>query len=159
MPRALVIGIGNPDRGDDGAGRAVARLLTTRALPKTDFRETEGEATDILAFIEEAEAVWLVDASRSGAAPGAIRTFDLNEGPLPATAGDTSTHGLGLSQALELARAFGTLPSHCRVLAIEGKDFETGAPMSPHVRTAVEELTARLETEIREAVTAQHRSV
>ena len=30
---ALVVGVGNPDRGDDGVGRAVAALVRGRALP------------------------------------------------------------------------------------------------------------------------------
>ena len=74
----------------------------------------------------------------------------MSEAPLPQGAFGVSTHGFGLHEAIELARALGQLPSHCVVYAIEGASFETGAPQSPLVAGAVVEVASRLSAEIRE---------
>jgi hydrogenase maturation protease len=143
-----VIGLGNPDRGDDGAGRAVARWLAGRLPPGVEILERGGEAADLLACLEGAAAVYLVDASALAGAPGRVRRFDAAAAPLPAQSFAFSTHGLGLAEAVELARALGSLPPRCVVYAIEGRDFAPGAPLSPAVAAAVAEAGGLLTREI-----------
>ena len=142
-PRIIVLCIGNPDCGDDAAGRAVARALRA-LLADVDIIEEEGEATRVLARLEGADAAFIVDACVSGATPGDIRRFDASAGPLPRAAFGASTHGFGLAEALELTRALGALPSRCVVYAIEGVTFDIGAPMSPAVAAAVDLVADRL---------------
>jgi hydrogenase maturation protease len=142
--RSIVIGIGNPERGDDGAGRSVARQL--RGTVET--AEHEGEATALLSLLDGADTAFLVDACALGAPAGSIHRFDLAEGRLPRTAGPLSSHGLGLAEGLELARALGQLPPRCIVYAIEGQSFETGAPLSAPVAKAVAALVRRLRLEL-----------
>ena len=93
-------------------------------------------------------AAFLVDACASGAPAGTVRRFDVAETPLPAAAFGLSSHGLGLAEAIELARALGLLPPSCVVYAIEGQSFAIGAPLSPPVATAVAAVAARLRVEI-----------
>lgn len=145
---ALVLGIGNPDRGDDGAGRAVAAALRAAAPAGVEVAEADGEATALIARMEGRERVILVDACVTGAAPGAIRRFDVSQAPLPAFNHGLSSHGLGLHHAIELARALGGLPRRCVVYAIEGASFETGAPLSPAVATAAAGLARALTEEL-----------
>jgi len=147
---ALVIGIGNPDRGDDRAGRAVARLLRETPPPGVEIVEHDGEATSLMACFDGAGAVWLIDASSSSSPPGTVRRFDATAAPLPAGKVGVSSHGLGVSEAIELARALGTLPARCVVYAIEGASFEAGAPLSPEVAAAVAEVGRRVLAEIAE---------
>jgi hydrogenase maturation protease len=145
--RALVIGVGNELRGDDGAGIAVARRL--RETADLDVRELQGDPTALLDAWQDRAAVVLVDTMRSGARPGTIRRIDASEAPLPAClGGSTSTHAIGLRDALELARTVGRLPSRVVVYAIEGRRFEAGAPMSHAVRSGVDELAARVLGEV-----------
>ncbi len=67
----------------------------------------------------------------------ALRRLDAAAGALPSDLATLSSHGLGLAQAIELARALGTLPRRCLVYAIEGARFTAGAPLTPAVaRTA-----------------------
>ena len=146
-PRIIVLCIGNPERGDDAAGRAVARALRA-LLVDVEIIEEEGEATRVLARLEGADAAYIVDACVSGAKPGEIRRFDVSTGPLPRAAFGASTHGFGLAEALELARALGVLPSRCIVYAIEGGSFDIGASMSPAAQAAVAEVSRRLSAEI-----------
>ena len=139
-----VIGVGNPDRGDDGAGPAVARWIAGRLPPDVEVMEHGGEATSLLAAIEGAGAVYLVDACVAGGKPGDLHRFDAAAGPLPSNTFGFSSHGLGLAEALELARALGQLPPRCVVYAIEGESFESGLGLSPAVAAAVAEAGRRL---------------
>jgi hydrogenase maturation protease len=149
--RVLVIGVGNELRGDDGAGIAVARRL--RGTADLDVRELQGEPTSLLDLWQDHDAVVLVDTMRSGARPGAIRRIDASEAPLPrGLGGTTSTHAVGLEETLELARRIGRLPTRVVVYAIEGRGFEAGAPMSDAVRSAVDDLAARVLGEVRDEV-------
>jgi hydrogenase maturation protease len=141
--RVIALCIGNPQRGDDSVGGAVARALRA-LLDGVEIIEEEGEATSVLARLEGADAAFIVDACVSGRAPGEIRRFDLGEGPLPQTGFGASTHGFGLAEALELARALGALPRRCVVYAIEGENFAIGASLSPRVAAAVETVAERL---------------
>jgi hydrogenase maturation protease len=143
-----VLGIGNPDRGDDGAGRAVARALGVALPGAVEVSEADGEATDILGRLEGASAAYLIDACASGAPAGTVHRFDVSRTPLPQGAFGVSTHGFGLHEAIELARALGQLPPCCVVYAIEGTGFETGAPLSASAAAAVVEVTSRLLAEL-----------
>ncbi|MBX5454505.1 MAG: hydrogenase maturation protease [Acidobacteriia bacterium] len=147
-PRVRVIGIGNPDRGDDAAGRRVAALLRGTLPAKIAIVEHDGEATALLACLDGVEAAFLVDACASGAPAGTVRRFDVTAAPLPQRIFPFSTHGLGLAEAVELARALGALPKHCIVYAVEGASFAAGAPLSAPVRTAVATIAERIRAEI-----------
>lgn len=141
---AILLGIGNTDRGDDGAGRILARLLRDRAPAGVEIVEHDGEATSMLELLEGRRAAVIVDACRSGRPAGTVERFDLNEAPLPAAGFGLSTHGLGVDVALELARSLGKLPSFCVVYAIEGQSFETGATLSPAVAAAVHDIASKI---------------
>jgi hydrogenase maturation protease len=147
--RRLVIGIGHPDRGDDAAGLVVARGLRARVPEGVEVLEADGEATRLLELLAEADAAYLLDAAVSGAAPGTIRRLEPAEAPLPRSLFAVSSHGLGLADAIELARALGSLPRRLVVYAIEGEDFAPGAPLTPSVTAAGFEVEERVLAEIR----------
>lgn len=154
----VVIGIGNPDRGDDGAGPLVVRLLTARlsAARPCDARVRavahRGDAAALLELFDGAAGAIIVDAYHSGAPPGTVRRFDVERAPLPADAAPPlSTHGLDLGQTLELARALGRLPPRCTVYAIEARSFATGAGPGAAISAAAAALAARLAEELAEA--------
>ena len=70
--------------------------------------------------------VILIDAMEAGLAPGSVRALALEE--LIVSAHPPSSHGLGLAEALALARALDCMPAHLRVIGIEagpGLDRET----------------------------------
>ncbi|MGJ0397454.1 MAG: hydrogenase maturation protease [Methylocystis sp.] len=145
--RCVVLCIGNPQRGDDAAGCAVANALRA-LLDDVEIIEEDGEATRVLARLDGADAAFIVDACASGASPGEIHRFDIGADPLPPTVFSASTHGFGLAEAVELARALGALPPRCVIYAIEGATFDIGAPLSPAVTTAVDIVAGRLRAEI-----------
>jgi hydrogenase maturation protease len=144
----IVLGVGNPDRGDDAAGRAVVRILRDTLPKDIEVAEHGGEATALLAWLQDAGAAFLIDASSSGAPPGTIRRFDAAAAPLPQSIFGLSTHGFGVGEAVELARALGQLPPRCIVYGIEGASFAAGAALSRPVEMAVADVAERLGGEI-----------
>lgn len=146
--RTVLVGVGNPARGDDAAGRSVARRMRGTVPAEVEIREHDGETASLLALLEVADRAFLVDASRSGAAAGTVRRFDASAGPLPAASLGLSTHGLGVAEALELARVLGRLPPQCVVYAIEADSTAVGTEPSGAVRAAVEEVSGRLRAEL-----------
>ncbi len=145
---ALVIGIGNPDRGDDAAGSVLARRLAGMLPPGMHVIEHDGEPSSLLAHLAEATRAVLVDASAPLGRPGTVRRFDVSTTPLPAVTFQLSSHGLGLADAIELARTLGQLPARCIVYTIEAEAFDAGAllsaPVAKAVRIVADEVLAEL---------------
>lgn len=139
--KRYIIGLGNPQRGDDAAGRIVARQLRCKVDNAVHIIEHDGEAAALIEWLSDADMVILIDAACSDTdPPGFIRCIDANDGPLPANLFNLSSHGLGLAAAIELARAMGKLPATCLVYSIEGKQFDLGRPVSSTVHDAIQQL-------------------
>lgn len=149
MPRLLIIGIGNAFRRDDGAGLAVARALREQRLPDgVRVMEHGGEGASLIEAWRGADAVILIDATSSGAAPGAIRHFDAAATPLPRhLLAASTTHAFGVAEAIELARALGRLPPTLLFYGVEGCDFGAGVRLSPEVAAAAREVAKRVARE------------
>ena len=137
---ALVIGFGNPDRGDDAAGPLVARLLAGGVA--ATVLERHGDALALLEAWEGAASLVLVDAAAPMGSPGRIHRLDITANDLPRDLAFGSTHAFGLPEAVALSRRLGTLPPRAVVHAIEGGCFDPGAPVSPAVAAAVEAVAA-----------------
>jgi hydrogenase maturation protease len=133
----LLIGVGNPWRGDDAAGLEVARRVGGFAH--------EGDCTGLVELWSGHDEVALVDAASSGGEAGTVHRLEAGDKPLPAQLLRSSTHAFGVADAIELARALGRLPETVRVYAIEGSDFTAGAGLSPAVQQAVEQVARELE--------------
>jgi hydrogenase maturation protease len=133
---ALVIGIGNPDRGDDAVGVQVARQVADERLDVLALEfDDPSEALD--AWAPE-DTVVVTDAIRSGGEPGDIHVIDVLGQKLPAgnwSAG--GTHALGLPAVVELARTLDLLPRRLVVVGVEAAQFGHGTPMSDAVLAAV----------------------
>jgi hydrogenase maturation protease len=140
----LVIGVGNPDRGDDGAGLAVTHAVR-KARPRARVLDAGIDAAPLLDGFSGIEIVVLVDAAESSGHPGRIVRHDATKKELPAKAlRSASTHALGVREAIEMARVLGRMPKRrLVVIAIEGTRFEHGDSLSPEVERAVPE-AARL---------------
>jgi hydrogenase maturation protease len=133
-----VIGLGNEWRHDDGVGIEVARRVGGHVL--------SGEPIGLVEALDGEDEVVLVDAVSSGAPAGTLFVFDAGSRPLPAPLfGPSSTHALGLAEAVELARALGRLPRRVVVYGIEGESFEFGKGLT----AAVAEAADRVAREVR----------
>ncbi len=144
----LLIGIGNPLRGDDVAGLLVARSARERLDDEVEVLEMEGEPIDLIEAWLGAEHVLVADAVASGGRPGEVHRVDAAARPLPARLAGSSTHALGLAEAIELARALGRLPQRLVVFGIEAASFEAGAECAPVVLAAVQRVAAAVQDEL-----------
>ncbi|KUO06228.1 hydrogenase maturation protease [Streptomyces caeruleatus] len=151
--RIAVIGVGNEFRHDDGVGWAVLARLRARAEdrplpPDTVLAACDGDPGRLIGLWEGARLAIVIDAAHTHpGTPGRVHRLELDAGLL-AHPPPTSSHGLGLGEAVELARVLGLLPEHLVVYAVEGARSEMGTGLSPAVADAVEPLVEAVEDEI-----------
>jgi hydrogenase maturation protease len=137
--RALVIGLGNSARGDDGIGPTVARRVAQLVPDGVDVVEC-GEPVSLMDAWEGAEAVVIVDAMVSGRTPGAVTVVDAAKGLLTANGWAIGgTHALGLPTLIDLARSLDRLPPRLHVVGVEMHPAATeGSELSLAVSQAIE---------------------
>ena len=141
--RALIVGVGNPYRGDDAVGLLVARQLRAACPPGVRVVETPGEAAELLDVWEGADLVVLIDAVRADAPPGTIYRFEVGVDPMPPVFARRSSHTLGVGEAIALAGALDRLPSRLVVYGIAGQRFGLGESVSPSVQSVLAEVASR----------------
>jgi hydrogenase maturation protease len=137
--RVLVVGLGNPDRGDDGIGAVVTRKLAGRLPSDVTIVVRSGNMLSLIEDWANFDALVCVDAAAPMGAPGCIHRIDLAVGELPQNISTTSSHGFGIADAIGLARTLHLAPRDIVVYAIEGYCFNGGAPMTPEVMAAASE--------------------
>ncbi len=140
----LIIGLGNEYRGDDAVGLVVARRLKQSAPESVRVLEESGEGAGLMESWQDADAVVLIDAAHSGAAPGTVHRLDAHVQPIAKKFFRFSTHAFGVAEAVELARTLGRLPPRLIVYGVEGKSFEAGVGLSPEVEAAAQEVVERV---------------
>jgi hydrogenase 3 maturation protease len=127
----VVMGIGNPCRGDDAAGSMVAqqisdapgvRVIDAQDVPESYFRQVVSEGPD---------TVVLIDAVDLGSAPGSVALLDKDQvaGYWP------STHRMPLSLLMDYLER----ETHARIflIAIQPRHTAFLQPMSGEVHASV----------------------
>ena len=129
--KTLVLGFGNPARGDDGLGPALIALLDQAAFDqletRVDYQLCVEDAMDIGNF----EHVIFVDASPSIAPPYHLYPIDNSTQPMT-----LDTHGVSPEAMMFLARTLFAATTAASVLAIRGYEFE---PFVESLSSAAEE--------------------
>src|SRR6516164_7057322 len=136
----LIIGCGNRQRSDDEA-----RILVAEKLREVGIRADTcaGQAADLIEAWTGADDVIVVDVVVTGAPVGTVRTWDARQALISGKA-PASTHGLGVAEAIDLARVLGRLPTRLQIYGIEGQRFEHGAEISPELHSGIEEVVHRI---------------
>lgn len=142
----VVVGVGNPGRGDDAAGIRVARALRfllrrsgIHAIAAAIPAGTTPEAVAHQIVVHQPQTVLLVDAVAMGAEPGAMALLDPDQ--LNQRVG-WSVHRPSLSllmQYLTMRTGARTL-----LLGIQAGQTDWGAPLTPAVRQAAREAACQL---------------
>jgi hydrogenase maturation protease len=143
--RPLVIGVGNPDCGDDGIGPAVVERLRRRR-DDVDAVIVAGDLTVLPVLWRDRDDVVVVDACRTGRPPGSIVTVEAED-----LDGDhaLSSHGVGVGFAVALGGRLGWLPRRLRIVGIEAEDLvpgPLGAGLGSRVEAIADEVSATLAT-------------
>ncbi len=134
--RAVVIGIGNSFRRDDGIGPATVATIESLHLPGVSVVVTDGEATRLLDAFAGADLAVVVDAMR-GEPPEPGRIHCGHGAP---TTGGGNTHGVGVAAAIGLAEALGRAPQRVVLLGAEVENTDIGVGLSDPVLAAIPEL-------------------
>jgi hydrogenase maturation protease len=141
----LVLGIGNPWMGDDGAGIRVAELLTERVLPHNiKVAEAGLPGWGLPSWLEGWPNVILVDAVRMGLAPGKWKRFDPRNIQVVIEDDLLSLHQPDLACGLALAQALGILPKNLSIYGIEPAATGQGAELSDAVRASLPEVVENI---------------
>ncbi|MFG2310875.1 hydrogenase maturation protease [Streptomyces sp. NPDC048566] len=153
----VVIGIGNPLRGDDGVGPAVVEALRGRVPSGTTLATADCDPGRLMDLWAGADTVVVVEALRTRPSrPGTLHVLTPAQ-----VVGDarepTSTHGFRLGTSLALAGTLGRLPPNLVVHAMEVADTEPGHGLGEQVRAALPELTERVAAAVRRAAEQQRR--
>lgn len=135
-PRPLVIGVGNPDRGDDGVGPAVAAGVEgDERLAGAAVRSAMQLTPEMAEEVAAASVVVIVDA-RVGVAAGEVDWAAVEHRSLGTSAGPL-THHLDPAGLCHLAGvAFGRVPP-AFVVGVGAAGFDAGAPLSEPAVAAV----------------------
>ena len=145
--QAVVIGIGNPYRRDDGIGPAVADGIDRLHLPGVRVVMSDGEPISLLAAWEDADLAIVVDAIRhEPPCPGRIHRLTASQ--LGSAGAGASSHGFGVPYALRLGGVLSRQPGHLVVIAVEGADFTDGTGLSASVNAAVPAAVAAIRAEL-----------
>jgi hydrogenase maturation protease len=139
--RVLVLGIGNPGRGDDGLGARAAERVAALALPGvTADANYQLNVEDALACAAQ-DVVVFVDAAR-----GLRRPFKMARlGPgADASAVPAMTHSLGPGAVMALTRELYGKAPEAWLLGIRGRRWEMGEGLSPQAADDLDEAVAFL---------------
>jgi hydrogenase maturation protease len=143
FPRILIVGIGSP-HGDDAAGWRVVEELNQRRINSEVALRKARSPLDVLDALEGVQTMIIVDAAAPAGHPGRVTRIVCPVAPDIQTRTTASTHGIGVAEAMQLAKALGRLPKNFQVLAIEAERTGAGDGMSAAVSESVAELVNEL---------------
>lgn len=141
----VLVGLGNPVRGDDGVGlrvaKAVEALLAASPVPRARVATSTRGGFELMELLEGADRAIVVDClDLPDAVPGRVRQVSMQD--IAGAARLVGSHDIGLPAAVELGRLLGAhMPARVEVYGIEAAledRIEEG--LSPALEEAVEPL-------------------
>ena len=144
-PDTLILGWGNPGRGDDGLGPELVRVIGERGLPGVVTDSDYQLQIENGAQVARYRRVVFVDADRTGAEPFWLDRL------LPQDGGWTfSTHSVSPATVLALARDLFQAEPEAWLLGIRGYEFdEFHEQLSTRARSNLDEAVEFLTSAVR----------
>jgi hydrogenase maturation protease len=150
----LILGLGNPLRGDDGIGPRVVEELNHRALAEGVMALDAGSGgLDLLHLLEGWERVIVIDAADVGREPGRFVRFTPAEARLIESADGFSLHNAGLAEALALAHAVGQTLPELVIFGVQPDKIGWGEGLSEAVEAVLPDIVNAVLNEINKFVT------
>ena len=134
--RVCLVGIGNPDRGDDAFGLRLAEAVRDVGYPVVILAERTPERWTERLARGAIQTVVFLDAVRMSAAPGDV--IFLAGAEIAARYPQVSTHKLSLGTIARLIEA--DAPTHVFLLGVQPRSMAYGAQLSAPVRATLEVL-------------------
>ena len=146
----LVLGLGNLLLEDDGIGSAAVAFLDDHYTAPVGVRVLDGGTLglSLLPYLEDADAVILVDAIKADTAPGALVRLD-GDDVGPAVATRLSPHQVGVADLLDGARWLDRYPQHVILLGLVPESMDLAVGLTSQVRPAIPALVELVVEEAR----------
>jgi hydrogenase maturation protease len=136
---ALIVGYGNPLRGDDGVGQAVAQAFAGEdAIDGVDAFACHQLTPELAERFASAARVVLIDAA-AGAEAGRVSVTPLQPAPAPAS---TLGHHVEPAQLLHMAQALYGRSPEAWLITVGAGSLELGEGLSAPVMAALPEVIA-----------------
>lgn len=149
QPATLILGLGNPLRGDDGVGPFVVKALLDGELPEgVDALDGGTGGLELLQVMEGWDRVLVVDSADIGREPGQFIRFRPDQAELAQRSDDFSFHETGLAEALTLARALDQPLPEIVIFGVQPAQMDWGEGLSSAVKAAVPALIEAILSEL-----------
>ena len=140
FPEWLIIGIGNPLRGDDGVGWHVSQQLAVRLLdPDIEILQCHQLTPELAEKISHAQLVLFIDATCEGS-PGEWTCDKIHAGSEHAV----FSHSPSPEGLLQLSRSLYATAPPAWLFTVCGNSFEYGECLSPVVSHRLPDLVSKI---------------
>jgi hydrogenase maturation protease len=144
---AVVVGVGDAHRRDDGFGPAVIDLLAGRGLDAT-LVSSDGESSALVHLWRDRDLAFLIDTVHAVPShPGRVHRFVITR-PSYAHICAASRRGSQVSRAVDVLHESGGQPRLMIVFAVESADTRPGTGLSAAVAAAARRVADEIAAEI-----------
>ena len=141
--QTVVLGLGNAIMGDDGAGLvALEALRALQFSPEVRFVYGGVWGLALLADVESAGSLLLLDAVHAGAQPGAVVVLEGEAIPRFLSM-KISPHQVDVRELLALATLRGALPQRMALVGVQIAQADLSTDLSPEVLAAIPAMRER----------------
>jgi hydrogenase maturation protease len=146
----VILGIGNPLMGDDGAGAYVVEQLELRQ-PAAELVSLDTPSYAMLTYLQGKKRALIVDAAFFNGRPGEVRQAGLGDIETVGTEGALNLHEAGLIKVLRYAQLLELLPDTVSIYCIQAGAVSPGTYLSPAVKAGAEQAVRLIVDELAHA--------
>jgi hydrogenase maturation protease len=137
----LIIGLGNPLRGDDGVGVRVAEALQDMPLPDgVEVVDGGTQGLGLVPLLQGRRRLVLIDAAEMGREPGQFVRFGLDEARLLGDNPSMAIHEAGTRDVLLMAQALNLLPEQVVIFGVQPTRIDWTNSLSAQVEAILPDL-------------------
>ena len=144
----LILGLGNPLRGDDGVGSAVIANLRNHPdlPPDVDLVDGGTAGLETAVLLQSRQKVIIIDAADMDSPPGTWRRFTLAEAQLLKDEAQMrgTLHNVGLAEALALAEVLQIMPQTLIIFGVQPENVDWEEGLSTAVTNCIPNLCTRI---------------
>jgi hydrogenase maturation protease len=146
-----VLGLGNLLLGDDAAGLRLLEILSGESDcgDAVDFVDGGTQGLALLGYLNDRDAVLVLDAMALGDAPGTVHVLRGLEGEQLQARRAGTAHESSAMELFETAKILGGAWAEVVLVGIESKSLRTGIGLSPEVEAALDEAAAKARAVLR----------
>jgi hydrogenase maturation protease len=135
--KTTVLGVGNLLLSDEGVGiHVVNRLMGMTIPPGVEVIDGGVNGLGLMGALRETDRLIVIDAVRTGEAPGSIYRFSIEDLTTYPERYTMSIHETGIVDVLHLSGLLGRTPK-TTIIGVEPKSLEMGMELSPEIHARI----------------------